>query len=108
VFPGEIDAYRHARQATRQLAGNVALITPAHRLLAWAGLLALPVLLLRPLRCPDLPPLPFGVLVPALGNMAVPGALSGPHHRHQSRLAWLFVLAAGMALAAVPSRSGSG
>jgi hypothetical protein len=73
-------------------------LAPLHRVLAWAGLLALPAMALLRRRC--LPAMALCVLVmaAALGNAALTGALSGPHHRYQSRLAWLFVLAPVVAL----------
>ena len=39
------------------------------------------------------------VLLALLGNAAICGATSTPHHRYQARIAWLLPLIAGLGLA---------
>jgi len=99
-FPGELAAYRAARQQVGLIAEDVALVRPLHILLAWAGLLALPAVAW--LRRRDLPALALCVLVlgAAGANAALTGGLSGVHERYQGRIAWLIAFAPGAALAA--------
>jgi len=52
--------------------------------------------------------LPFALFLALLGNAAICGIVSHPNERYQSRLAWLAVLAIGLAGHALVQRGGSG
>ncbi|MGG5822251.1 hypothetical protein [Falsiroseomonas sp. HW251] len=100
-FPRELDAYAASRQSRGLLQGDVAQFLPLHVALAWASLFLLPMLAWV-WRARAAGALCVLVLAAALGNAAVTGGLSGVNERYQGRLAWLFVFAAGAALAAYP------
>jgi hypothetical protein len=98
--PREVAAYRASHQYSGSLAREVAALAPLHRVLAWAGLFALPLVALalrRRLRTFSLCVL---VLAAGAGNAVLTGALSGPNERYQARIAWLFAFAPVAALAA--------
>ncbi len=104
-FPaGELAAFRAARQARGLLLADAQRFAPWHALLAWAGLLVLPLAALARRRHRAAVALCVLVLAGAAGNAVLTGALSGPHVRYQARIAWLFVLTpvAVLALARVP------
>lgn len=100
-FPGELAAYRDARQQRGLLAADAGWLVPLHRALAWAGLFSLPIVMALLWRR-DAPAaaLCAFVLAAALGNALVTGGLSGPHDRYQARIAWLLAFAPAAALAA--------
>lgn len=101
-FGHEYPAYMASRQESGELRLDAAVLAPLHVVLAWSGLAALILLLIRG----NLDRLRLSlcvlVLAATFGNAALTGALSGPHHRYQARLAWLFILAPG--IAAIPLR----
>jgi hypothetical protein len=104
-FPEELEAFRASRQQAGLLRPDAERLAPLYRAAALAGFAALVLMLAtgRGRRAIGLPgaALAAFVLVAALGNAAVTGGLSGPVHRYQARLAWLFVLAPAL-LAAPP------
>ncbi len=104
-FPEELEAFRASRQQAGLLRPDAERLAPLYRAAALAGFAALVLMLAtgRGRRAIGLPgaALAAFVLVAALGNAAVTGGLSGPAHRYQARLAWLFVLAPAL-LAAPP------
>jgi hypothetical protein len=116
-FAHELPRFQSSRQHRGLLLQDARAITPLYRTVDFLGLLALLALpLLRRRLGIDLPGLALGlfVLTAALGNAAITGGLSGPAHRYQARLAWLFaftpaaVLASSeVARAAVASRRGA-
>lgn len=92
-FPHEVERLATSRQQAGLLRLDAEDFAPWHRVVAWVGLLALaPVSWLRWRHTPA-SALCVLVLAAALGNAALTGALSGPHHRYQARLAWLFAFA---------------
>lgn len=99
-FPWEHDSFVASRQAHGRLLDDAEDFAPLHRVLAWAGLLLLPTTVLLCRR--HLPALALCVMVlgAAAGNALITGGLSGPNHRYQARLAWLFPLAPALALVA--------
>ncbi len=101
-FPHELPAYEASRQSAGQLVVEARLLSRLHVPLAWAGLLALPVVAL--LRRRHLPAMALCamVLAAAAGNALITGGLSGPNERYQGRIAWLLVFAPAAAIAAAP------
>ena len=92
-FAREHVAFLASRQQTGLLWRDAATIAPLHRLATWLGLGMLVILVVRIKQDRLRQALCVLVLAAAIGNAGLTGALSGPHHRYQSRLAWLFVLA---------------
>jgi hypothetical protein len=103
-FSQEHALYAGSRQNRGLLQPEAEALSPLHQAVAWAGLLALPVVLLLRRRQIGLAEVAFGlfVLAASLGNAAITGGLSGPAIRYQARLTWIFVLAPA-ALVAVPT-----
>ncbi len=116
-FPAERPAFEAARQQRGLLEAEARGFAPLHAALGLGGLAALALLLVLRRPAMGLPERALAglVLAAAIGNAAVTGALSVPTDRYQARLAWLFVLAPGLALAgaavsrsAGPARAGGG
>jgi hypothetical protein len=117
-FPGELTQFQDSLQRRGLMRPRVETwLAPLHVAAAAAGAAAL--VLLLGLRAASLlrgrgrpggagalagPALGVMVLAAALGNAAITGALSVPADRYQARLAWLYLLAPGLLLAAAPAR----
>ena len=101
-FPEELDAFRRSRQQTGRLLPDTLILAPFHQMLTWAGLVALVVAAATRRRHTPALALCLFVLAAAVGNALITGGLSGPHHRYQARIAWLFLLAPVAVLWIVP------
>jgi hypothetical protein len=99
-LPHEVAPFTAAREINARLA-----IVPAINVVILGTMvlcvLGLPLLLWRA-RDPRLTAAVLLVALALLGNAAICGATSKPHHRYQARIAWLLPLMAGIALAARP------
>ena len=97
--PAEMDRFHAALQANGRLEAVAAPLNPAQGLLLLAAALATAWQLGRALHAhggrgadPTRAALPALVLAALLANAFACGALSGPHHRYQARIAWLVLL----------------
>ncbi|MBD0273353.1 MAG: hypothetical protein ICV73_15670 [Acetobacteraceae bacterium] len=105
-FPEEFEAFRRSRQQTGRLLSDTSALAPLHRVLTWGGLVALVVAAATRWRHTPALALCLFVLAAAIGNALVTGGLSGPYHRYQARIAWLFLLAPAAVFWSVPADSG--
>ena len=103
--PRELDAYRASMQAADTLAPFAAHLNALHVAVVMAGLFATLVLLAGAARRGDrmIAALCLMALLAIAVNAFATGALSRPHYRYQTRIAWLLVL---VPLIAIP-RTGS-
>ena len=106
VLTGALPASARPYNAARQQQGEVTRplfrwLNRVHVPVAWLASALLPLLVVwwRKRRRPDLAVLVMFLLTALAGNAFICGALSNPHDRYQSRMVWIAVLAAGMALA---------
>jgi hypothetical protein len=107
-FPEELDAFRRSRQQTGRLLPEASALAPFHRVLAWVGLVALAAAAAARRRNTPALALCLFVLAAAVGNALITGGLSGPHHRYQARIAWLFLLAPVAVFWSAPANSADG
>ena len=96
--PWEAAAYRASRQAADRLAGAAEPFVPLHLAVLLAGTAG--CLWVAVTRRGPVQGLAILVLTGVLANAAATGALSGPHHRYQARVAWLVALPPLLAYAA--------
>lgn len=92
--PRELAAYDASRQQAGLLERDVSAFLPLHVVLAWTGLVMLPLLAWLRRREAAACALCLLVLAAALGNATLTGGLSGVEARYQGRIAWLLVFAA--------------
>lgn len=90
--PIEAARFNASLQARGLLAGEAAPLLWPHRALLVLGLVGSLVVLARWRASPVLAGLAVMVLVGLAANAFATGALSGPHHRYQARIAWLVLL----------------
>ena len=102
-LPHEAGAFSAAREINGRL-DILPLVNALILLTMAAAVLALPVLLWQ---AGDrrLVAAVLLVLLALVGNAAICGATSGPHHRYQARIAWLLPLMAGLCLVARSSHA---
>lgn len=103
--PRELDAYRASRQAADTLAPAAARLNALHVTVVVAGLFATLGLLAGAARRGDrtIAALCLMALVAIAVNAFATGALSHPHYRYQTRIAWLLALVPLIAIPRVAS-----
>ncbi|WP_119677925.1 hypothetical protein [Indioceanicola profundi] len=95
-----VSGFEDARQQREEITqGLFDAWSTLHIPVAYLSLLGLAVIAAWAFRCGrhDLAALGLFLLLALLGNAFISGALSNPHDRYQSRLAWIATLAVGMA-----------
>ncbi|QJE72157.1 hypothetical protein HHL28_02710 [Aerophototrophica crusticola] len=106
-LPWQNDAFTAAKQQKQQTTqGMFDALNLVHVPVAHLSLLALPFVVAWAARRKrhDVAALALFMLLALLGNAFINGALSNPHDRYQSRVAWLATLAVGMGVAGMGKR----
>ncbi len=99
-FAQELAAFRGARQWQGSLVADAESLAPLHLAVAWTGLILAAVAIWPLRRRQPAAAHCVAALLAALGNAAITGGRTGPHHRYQARIAWLFAFAPAAALVA--------
>ena len=92
--PAELERYKNAYQVQGTMLERVAFVSALGTYAVWIGFLLSVYFFFRALRARDWTALGLIILiwVGVLANAFATGALSKPHYRYQTRIAWLLVL----------------